>query len=187
MLPEVGKKAATVSKSPDDGTQGTKTPTIEWIKLSFQVATVLLALAAFFISLEKERHERFQTAYRALADSYHHILELVREKRKLDAFDVAIPQPEPLTADEEHEQRVLYAMLINHFEQAYTLLRTHQKYWPGWDAYIDSYLRRARFRNFWKEVRLTWGDDFREYMDQRLAALEKGAVLPAPATPAAAP
>lgn len=144
---------------------------LEWIKLAFQMVTVILALLAFYISVEKDHRDRFQVAYRALGDKYHDLLKFLLDKPKLDAFDVPLAKSPALSEAEQYEQKIVYAMLINHFEQAYTLLHEEKDFWAGWDCYIDGYLRRPRFRELWKEVEHTWGAEFRNHMNERLGKL----------------
>ena len=100
--------------------------------------------------LRSERH-RYAT------DQYHMFLDrcLQHPQLRLGPYD-PVPVNE-LTADQLYQRDTLFDLLSSIFEGAYLAyanrLRSYRKrQWGGWEAYIEMYVARADYREWWQRV-----------------------------------
>lgn len=143
-----------------------------------EIVAFILALTTGILGILDSRHDRKLEAYRKLGDSYVKIMELCLDKRCLDCYDVPNAYECPILSEADsldriHQQKVIYTIIVNHFEQAYKTLHNTNDLWPGWKIYIDGYLRREAFRNNWYDGDETWSKSFQTFMQKRIAELAK--------------
>lgn len=145
-------------------------------KLITEILAIFIALASWMFSVVDSSNDRKLAAYRKLGDSYVNIMELCLDKRCLDCYD--IPNISACTTlskedslDRIHQQKVIYTVIVNHFEQAYKTLRYNNDLWVGWLKYIDSYLKREAFRVNWYDGADTWSVDFQLFMKNEIRYL----------------
>jgi hypothetical protein len=154
--------------------ENSKNPKTWWqyLKSPLELLGILAALITGIVGVYDASQDRKLEAYRKLGDSYTKIMDMCMNERCLDCYDQRLKEncPSPQGADSLdriHRQRVIYTIIINHFEQAFKMLEGDQDLWPGWIIYIDSYLQREAFRHTWYDGDETWSKRFQEFMKKR--------------------
>jgi hypothetical protein len=126
-------------------------------------AKLFWELAQFYRSLRKEAQERiasaaadrrhaYEMAYWRLEDRYW---ELLSVNIRYPGMRVALTDDDatPVSEEDRIRRRIFYEMLFSLFERAYLdrdltpEIRKHQ--WPGWEEYIESYMRKPSCRAEW--------------------------------------
>jgi len=147
-------------------------PLLQLVVILLGAATAWYSIIEFSTHQQRLREQRRQDAYQDLGDSYVAYLRECRQDVWLDCYDLGLRElgieaPE-LGPEDQVRQRVVYAMLFNHFEQAHTRFRDDPGFWCGWERYMDRYLEREAVRRAWIEIADTWGSDFQCFMRKRL-------------------
>ena len=124
-------------------------------------------------ALDKEREAREYLTYDALDEKYLEFQKLCFDNPHLDIWDVPDKEPAPLTAPQKKQQVVAFFMLFSMFERACIMYLDQapdvkKRQWTGWEEYINSYLRRANFREVWEIYGTQYDSRFQEYMAARL-------------------
>jgi len=154
----------------------TPTPPPSKLKLISEILAIIIALGTWIFGVIDSSQDRKLEAYRKLGDSYVKIMELCLDKRCLDCYDIPNTYECPIldevdSLDRIHQQKVIYTIIINHFEQAYKTLFCNGDLWEGWQIYIDSYLKRNAFRLIWYDGDETWSRHFQSFMKSRIDRL----------------
>ena len=106
--------------------------------------------------------------------------ELCLKYPNLDVFDYQLPNPLPLTEDDQQREAIMFTMLISILERAFIMYRVNspavrQRQWDGWVEYIDAFLRRENFRNAWEKYSEMFDTDFRAFVATRIQPKVDGA------------
>lgn len=138
------------------------------VRLSFEILGFVISFVGLTLAYLDSKQARTDLAYRELADSYAEVLKLVIDDYKIDCYDVPDTTHYDLTQAQRHKQRVIYTLLINHFEQAYLLIKDDKNLWPGWEYYIKRYFQRKAFVNTWCKIQFEWSKEFRAHVRDRI-------------------
>lgn len=138
---------------------------LDVIKFIFEIIAIVLTLGGLVFAYVDSKQDRNEAAYRKLGDSYNQILTLCMEDYKLDCYDIPLDSTFTLGREQLQRQTIIYTMLINHFEQAFKLIRFNEDVWPGWEDYFDQYFVRIAFLEVWKNFQGEWSISFQEYIN----------------------
>ncbi|WKD48376.1 hypothetical protein [Microbulbifer spongiae] len=127
---------------------------IQWFEALSYVVTVVglpLAIYVFLQDKRKERRAEADTLNQRLNDAYTSFLTLVLDNADLKLFQAQGDQGD-LTGEQKERKKVLFAMLISVFEQAYIALyekemgRHAYRRWLSWEDDMCKWCRRSDFR-----------------------------------------
>lgn len=141
---------------------------LETIKFIFEILAIVIAFLGLAYAYFDGKNERREAAYRKLGDSYNDILKVCMSDYQLDCYDIPSDTIYTLTEEQVHQQTIIYTMLINHFEQAYSLIKKNKDVWPGWELYFRNYFVRKRFLEVWINFQDEWSENFRTYINQKI-------------------
>lgn len=138
----------------------------------FEILAIPISVMIFYISSCEANRDRKLEAYRKLGESYTDIMKICMDERCLDCYDIPDSTcTQELNNDQKHKQKVIYNIIINHFEQAYKTLKDDPDLWEGWEIYIQQYLIRAEFRKLWYPMAIMWSKEFQTFMYDQIRLL----------------
>lgn len=146
-----------------------------------KVASDQSQLATDSLRLARESYE--QATRTAVANSLQQIGANDRAIKSLLVSDPSIYDPldpkifggtERLPA--ERRLNAYFGLVINHVKHVYLqeqLRQLYPKYWEGVDRDLDVSMRVPAFRSIWKRISPYQPEEFRIYMDRKVAAAEQ--------------
>jgi hypothetical protein len=147
---------------------------LEYLLKVTQLIGIPVAVVIFFISKRRERLDREYGTYDALDNKYMDYLKLCLDNPDLDVADQPRQCP-PLTADQQHREKIVFTMLVSIMERAFLMyqgksdqIRAAQ--WSGWDAYIRDWSRRANFAAVFPSLRSQFDTKFVSYTEQLIGS-----------------
>ncbi len=133
---------------------------------------VLVAITAYYAwvsrALVKETHTTLAaTARMTLQERLNRVSELFVQQPDLWK---GLDDPSGM---EQRDARFHAAnMLVAVFEEAFTQYSSdramHDEDWQAWVATMDRLMNRRYLTSYWREVRDTYGQSFRDFLDSRL-------------------
>lgn len=160
----------------DDAVKCTK-ETLDILAGLAVLVTLPFGLWQFVRTSRKERIEVAERAYREVDIRFVGYLEVAIQHPRLDGYSLPRRSPvDPSLSPEEHEQqRLLYTVLTNVFENAHRLYHAENappelegfraRQWPGWEEYIQRFLKRSAYAAVWEEIRKEYDQPFAAYMN----------------------
>lgn len=126
------------------------------------IVAILAIIPSAILFVINQLHQNSQLRaerHRYATDQYHMFLDhcLRHPGLRLGPYD-PVPTSE-LTTEELYQRDTLFDLLSSIFERAYLAyanrLRSYRKrQWGGWEAYIEMYLGRADYREWWQRIAL---------------------------------
>lgn len=159
-----------------------------WEIASYVVTVIGLPLAIFVFIYEqrKERASDEDEVYQLLSNAYNDFLKVVMENPDLRLR--SDPATKDLNAEQQERMLVIFDMLVSLLERAYLtaysdeMTPLQRRRWNSWEDFMREWVRRDDF--YHRLPRLLKGEDpeFAAYL-RRVAAEERGAVMPDAVTP----
>jgi hypothetical protein len=159
-----------------------------WEIASYVVTVIGLPLAIFVFIYEqrKERASDEDEVYQLLSNAYNDFLKVVMENPDLRLR--SDPATKDLNAEQQERMLVIFDMLVSLLERAYLtaysdeMTPLQRRRWNSWEDFMREWVRRDDF--YHRLPRLLKGEDpeFAAYL-RRIAAEERGAVMPDAVTP----
>jgi hypothetical protein len=124
------------------------------------VATIAIVPSAivFVVAQWFRIQEHRESAHRFLQAEYKEFLTLALAHPKLGVgWRYEPAEPPRLTPQERHQRDILFDILTSTFETAFLVyadaLRADRKrQWKGWQDYIDRYLQRDDYADWWRRA-----------------------------------
>lgn len=149
-----------------------------------------LALLQYFKAKDRDKRANEYKVYDELNNRFFEYQKIALEYYDLDILDVPNNDPSLAFDKKRKQEMVAYAILFSLFERAY--LTFHQqaesfqlRQWSGWKHYLTDFLRRDAVRTAWQFSKGAYDTGFRQFMDDKIAALPTigmPVVDPAPVT-----
>lgn len=129
----------------------------------FSLATALgtfIAIVVGVVELMKARRdhanlkeEEFNSAYLAISDAYHRLLEMTIDYPHLGIWPWQ-EDVDNLSNDDRNRREMFYEMLISICERAWLERRKTTEiedyFWPGWEVFLIKLLEKPSFRSHWE-------------------------------------
>lgn len=138
--------------------------------LAALVSIIAILPAAFLFIINQWRQNSLlrNERHRYVTDQYHAFLDRCVALPQLRLGPYESVADTRLTEAERYQRDTLFDLLTSIFESAYLAYANRtsshrRRQWGGWDRYIDMYVHRSDYRDWWWRVIFS-GD--REYLNQ---------------------
>ena len=130
---------------------------IEGVAALVTILAIVPSAILFIVNQLHENNLLRDSRHRYITDKYHYFLEKVIDYPKFRLGSDEPPPPHRLTGDELYQRDILFDLMTSIFEGAFLAyanrIRSYrQRQWKGWDAYLDEFVSRADYREWWLRV-----------------------------------
>jgi hypothetical protein len=151
------------------------------IEAMANVATALglfLAIYVFWKEKRRESYDRHWGTYNSLDDKYILYLSLCAQNPELNIYNHEIEGRLELNELEKAKRLAVFEVLVSVLERSYLMYHGQEEeakleQWVGWEAYIDGWVRDARFIPLWEKVGSQYDLEFYNYVSGRIENLKR--------------
>jgi hypothetical protein len=146
---------------------------LEVVRTVASLGTVAGVLLAIFVYKRDRRTRRDDDIYRRVGTEWMEFLRFAAEHPDLDPMNTAIVLNRTTTSSEENSRILLHSFFATVAGRAWLAYRDQPepvtvKRWAGWELYIECWIQRPDFPEFWEHYGTEYDADFRTYLDSLL-------------------
>lgn len=135
---------------------------ISGVAALLSIVAIIPAAILFIINQIYQNAQLREEKHRYVTEQYQMFLTLCLEYPEFRLeYGASVPASE-LSDDQRYRRDALFDLLTSVFERAYLtysrrISSHHRTQWDGWDDYVDLYVEREDYRDWW--LRINFGGD----------------------------